>query len=560
MPATPYQLAQDFRAALLRRDADALREITAAYDGLVTSIQLSVSALGAQAQRARVAGQTVNAAWLLRERRLQSLLAQAEQQLLYFTTQLNARITSDQSAAVSVAQVHTQQMLRAAGVEAGFTYYRLPTSAIETLVGFSGDGSPLIKLLNQLPGDATARIRETLLTSVGLGRNPRQTASLIKDALEGNRARALTIARTETLRAYREASRQTAQQAGVTRWMWLSSKSQRTCLACLAMDGQIFKIEKPQPNHPNCRCTVIFLPPGYTPPKRETGAEWFAKQPADIKRQMMSEKAYEAYERGEVELDDFIGVKRSKVWGEMRYERSLKEIEGRGQRRQPPPAPPELPPVVIGPVGKPVSEAIKAPKKGDLVPIIQNALQAINEVHGDGELPVIPIERDRSQSRFGGYWYSTSGGQQKAGKITIRTRDNDHTAITIAHEVGHFLDQQGIGSQLYASPNDSRLAAWRQAIENSRASSELKELARRAGQAGISRKYVRYLSEWVELWARSYSQYIAVRSKNATMLAQLNVLRERTGRVYYPKQWDDDDFEPIAQAFDELMLNLGWRK
>ncbi|MFN7931528.1 MAG: hypothetical protein U0Y68_27080, partial [Blastocatellia bacterium] len=220
---TPYQLAQDFRAALLRRDADALREITAAYDRFVTSIQLSVSALGAQAQRARAAGETVNATWLFRERRLQLLLAQAEQQLRYFTAQLNTRITNDQSAAVSVAQVHTQQMLRAVGVEAEITYSRLPTAAIETLVGFSGDGSPLANLLAKLPGDATARIRETLIASVGLGRSPRQTASQIKDALDGNRARALTIARTETLRAYREASRQTAQQAGVNRWMWLSS-------------------------------------------------------------------------------------------------------------------------------------------------------------------------------------------------------------------------------------------------------------------------------------------------------------------------------------------------
>jgi SPP1 gp7 family putative phage head morphogenesis protein len=326
---TPYQLAQKFRAALLRRDADALREITAAYDRVVTSLQLTVSALSAETARARAAGQAVNAAWLFRERRLQLLLDQAEQQLAHFTAQLNTRLTNDQRTAVTLAQVHTQQMLRAAGVEADLTYSRLPASAIENLVGFSGDGAPLTKLLNQIPGDATPRIRETLITALATGQNPRQTARQLSDALEGNKARALTIARTETLRAYREASRQTAKAAGVMRYEWISSKSQRTCLVCLAMDGKIFSIEKPQPAHPNCRCAVLYLPPNYTPPARETGAQWFERQPDEVKAAMMSHVAFEALKRGEVTLQDFVGVRRSRVWGETRYERSWREIEKR---------------------------------------------------------------------------------------------------------------------------------------------------------------------------------------------------------------------------------------
>ena len=323
MPDNPYQLAQQFRAALLQRDADALREITAAYDQLVTSLQLSVSALAAQAQRARATGQTVNATWLFRERRLNLLLTQAEQQLATFTAQATRQITNDQRAAVTLAQDHAKQLLSAADAEITFT--RLPTAAIETLVGFSGDGAPLHKLLAKLPGDGATRIKETLIAAIATGQSPRQTATQINDALAGNKARALTIARTETLRAYREASRQTAKAAGVTRYEWISSKSQRTCLACLALDGQIFAIEKPQPSHPNCRCSVLYLPPGYVPPPRETGAPWFAQQPDEVQAKMMSKVALEAYSRGAVKLQDFVGVKRSRVWGEMRYERSFKD-------------------------------------------------------------------------------------------------------------------------------------------------------------------------------------------------------------------------------------------
>ena len=221
MPDNPYQLAQKFRVALLAHDAKALRDITAAYDRVVASLQSSVSALGVQAERARAAGQTVNPAWLIRERRFNLLLANAEQQLTSFTAQAITRITHDQRAVVSLAQDHANQLLSATGAE--FSFDRLPTAAIETLVGFSGDGSPLHKLFAKLLGEATARIRETLLTSLAHGVNPRQTARQLRDALEGNKARALTIARTETLRAYREASRQTADHAGVRSWMWISA-------------------------------------------------------------------------------------------------------------------------------------------------------------------------------------------------------------------------------------------------------------------------------------------------------------------------------------------------
>ena len=348
MPDNPYQLAQKFRAALLRRDADALREITAAYDKVVASLQSSVSALGAQVKAARAAGQTVNAAWLFRERRLQTLLTQAEQQLAIFTAQATSRITNDQRAAVTLAQDHATELLAATNAEITFT--RLPTAAIETLVGFSGDGAPLHKLLAEIPGDAAKTIKQTLLTSLAKGINPRQTAREMTAALDGNRARALTIARTETLRAYREAGRQTAERAGVGSWQWIASQARRTCLACLALDGQVFPIDQPQPSHPNCRCTVLYLPPGYNPPARAYGSEWFAKQPDEVKQAMMSKVAFEAYQRGDVKLQDFVGSRKSKAWGETRYERSFKDALKAAQKQgtktsvnQPPPKLSELP-------------------------------------------------------------------------------------------------------------------------------------------------------------------------------------------------------------------------
>jgi hypothetical protein len=63
-----------------------------------------------------------------------------------------------------------------------------------------------------------------------------------------------------------------------------------------------------------------------------------------------------------------------------------------------------------------------------------------------------------------------------------------------------------------------------------------------------------------ELWARSYAQYVAIRSGSRTLTSSLNSLRKHEpGRVYYPLQWEDADFDGIDEAIEELFRRIGWR-
>jgi len=59
-----------------------------------------------------------------------------------------------------------------------------------------------------------------------------------------------------------------------------------------------------------------------------------------------------------------------------------------------------------------------------------------------------------------------------------------------------------------------------------------------------------------ELWARSYAQYIAKKSGNKAMLAELAKLQDDP----IPSQWSDDDFIEIEKAIDELFKERGWLK
>ncbi len=67
-----------------------------------------------------------------------------------------------------------------------------------------------------------------------------------------------------------------------------------------------------------------------------------------------------------------------------------------------------------------------------------------------------------------------------------------------------------------------------------------------------------------ELWARSYTQFVAIRSGDERLRTSLNALRHKypremtSGAVYFPVQWDDDDFETIDLAVEGVFRRMGW--
>jgi hypothetical protein len=196
----------------------------------------------------------------------------------------------------------------------------------------------------------------------------------------------------------------------------------------------------------------------------------------------------------------------------------------------------------------------------------QRTLAAIDRVHDDGSLDPIPVKRSSSKRRCGAYRYAFDSSPVS---ISISSH-GDHKELTLAHEIGHFLDHNGIKtgpdgklSPGFSSLDDSRFDEWRDAVSNSLAVGELRELrdgpARLNGEV-VRKTHVRYLLQTEELWARSYAQHIATRGREPAMLGQLREIQNRRDQaaVYYSSQWDDGDFKPIAKAINRLFTELGW--
>jgi SPP1 gp7 family putative phage head morphogenesis protein len=327
--------AAEFRAALLRRDEAALKRLMAAYGPVYARVQADVARLTAQIAAARAAGTTVRPSWLLEKGRLETLQRQVVAEWARYAETASAVITDTQRQAVAAATQEAHALIVAAlddaGVAAVADVARLHPAAVADLIGALGDGSPLKTLLDTLGQQAARDVAAALTHAVAVGRSPRQTAREIRGALGGDLNRALTIARTEHLRAYRGASLRSYQEnSDILRgWQWRASPSRRTCPVCLAMDGTEHPLDEAFGSHVNCRCTPIPLLRDRPTPARETGEEWFARQPAAVQREMLGPGKYALYQQGQIGLADLVGVTHDPQWGTVRYQRSIRELRAK---------------------------------------------------------------------------------------------------------------------------------------------------------------------------------------------------------------------------------------
>jgi SPP1 gp7 family putative phage head morphogenesis protein len=331
--ATLYDQAEAFRADVLRRERVATLRLIDAYADIWRELRIQVDVLMAEMPTPPDIG------WLLRQQRYQDMLSQVEAAVRTLAPSVADNITAAQADLVQAAQAHSAELARLAlGPEpvgaVALTFNRVPEEALQVLIGQMQDGLLLRYKLAELAPDVLARIRKALITGVGTGQGPDQIARGIQDALGGNMQKAITIARTETMYAYRESSRQffLANDQVVKGWVWLSRRSRRTCSACLAMDGSFHSNDEPFGSHQRCACIAVpqtktWAELGYDIPDHPqdlgTGAAAFAKFSATDQEHVLGKAKYEAYRDGKITLADTVLVKDDPHWGVTRSVASL---------------------------------------------------------------------------------------------------------------------------------------------------------------------------------------------------------------------------------------------
>ena len=323
-PQTPESAVvirmMEYKKDLIARDADAILHMGRRWLWLENALEANVQVLSLDMIAAKEAGEEVTRTALYRRLRYQKLVAQMRDELTAYNIWADEFIAENQLSYGKLGIEHSadalQGVLMEGGEGVGTFFDRLPVSAVENMVGIATDGGPIQVLLEKAYPEAVDRMTDILVKNTALGINPRQTAREMIDGTAEALNHSLTVARTEQLRVYREASRQQYEKSGMVQsYRRLSAKNDRTCAVCLALDGEVYPTSELMHVHPNDRCTMVPIVEGMPKVKWETGEDWLKKQDPEIREQILGKEASSMIDAGDIELQDLVTKVDHPDWG-----------------------------------------------------------------------------------------------------------------------------------------------------------------------------------------------------------------------------------------------------
>ena len=323
---TLLDLLKRQREALIARDDHVLSQLQDAYTGISDELSARIEALEEKMLQALREGQEIKPPWVYQQERYQSLLDQAFTRVAEFASGASQLTLDQQQAGILAAALDLREQLQSLRITG--TFHQLPSGALDTLIGFLADGSPITEHFAKMPGVLVEELQRTLVRGIAAGDGPRVLAYKLRKTSQLPLDSALRTARTEHLRAYNNAALETYRQNAhvVTGWQWMATlgrSSRRTCPYCLAMHGTIHALDEPFIGHVNCRCTCVAITRS-GPPITTDGESWLAQQSHATHEAILGKDAAKAWREGEVSLSDFAGTKERGDWGEQGFVQSLR--------------------------------------------------------------------------------------------------------------------------------------------------------------------------------------------------------------------------------------------
>lgn len=323
------RVVREQKEALAERDAATVAEMVRRWRQVEVATQRELDKILAEITRRTAAGEIVTREMIYQMERYQAMLAQVQSEVRQYQDYAERTIERVQRDAIDQGIADAIAAIQASGSPLAANFARMNPEAMRTIVGLCEDGSPLFDVLERraLYPESVQGLTDALVEGVTLGWNPRRTANSMMDGLADGLNKALVIARTEQMRAYRMASVAQYRASGVvSKFKRLSAKTDRTCLACLMEDGQVLELEEELYDHPNGLCAAVPWVTGMPEPEWETGKEWFEGLDADRQREMMGDAKYEAWQEGKFTLDQLVKTTDNPTWGKSLQPASLAEL------------------------------------------------------------------------------------------------------------------------------------------------------------------------------------------------------------------------------------------
>ena len=200
-----------------------------------------------------------------------------------------------------------------------------------------------------LTEQATEAMRRALIVGVATGTHPNDVARdmvrQVEGAFNGGLTRAINIARTEMLDAYRDTSAtvHAANADVLDGWRWISTLDRRTCVSCWAMHGTTWPLDQAGPWDHQCgRCARAPLVKSWaelgipnvegedlTPDAQRV----FAALPPDEQLAVMGPGRLALLTAGRVQWSDLAVRRDNQAWRPSYVPRPVRELQALAHRR-----------------------------------------------------------------------------------------------------------------------------------------------------------------------------------------------------------------------------------
>lgn len=323
--ASVKSAVEEFKANVLAREEKEMTRLAQHWGQISRNMEQELGQLSKRIADLRAEGKEVTQQMLRRQGEYRSMLQSAAARHAEFSQYAATLIASEQRNNMEQGMEDAVTVLTDAGIDIGFRV--VDVAAVEEMVGLLGDGSPVRDVLTRrFPGNWEVA-EQQLLQGVAKGWNPRKIAKMMAGTLGGALSDAMRIARTEQLRAYREASRSTYKESGVVRqYKRMAAQDTNTCIACLALDGTVYSVEEPLEDHPNGRCAMVPMIMNRPEPEWRSGEDWFEGLDEGDQRKILGPGKFEAFKDAKFDFKQLAKVVDSPVWGKTVQVRSLAEL------------------------------------------------------------------------------------------------------------------------------------------------------------------------------------------------------------------------------------------
>lgn len=167
----------------------------------------------------------------------------------------------------------------------------------------------------------------------------------------------------------------------------------------------------------------------------------------------------------------------------------------------------------------------------------------------------VPVEVTDNRNSVGGIIVNKRTGIPSKIEISSLSPVPELTSI---HEIGHQIDLEVIGTRGKYSSKNGELTGWEKAVKQSilyskimqYKSGEIKNIIEDGKPIKVNVDYVIVYGRTVELFARSFAQYIAIKSNDIILLDQIK--QTKTFGYGDILQWSDEDFKPIYSELEKI--------